>query len=490
MRLPAHNSCLRAPPYCSSDSLRLLDRCAHPMWIYSFDAEAIVWANPAGLAFWRAPDISALRLRDVRPKGPGTRQRLENLRHILSLHEMRQEQWTFYPQDEPVSLPVALSLVQLDIFGTSLLVEGRAHDHAETDWTALTSVEQRTVEAVRQTSLIISMLSEHGLWLMHNPAAEGLMRRVGLHNIPSTDNFLAMFEDREKADALRAKAIVADGARGTLRIASKLPRIHDVTIRRVIDPATGQPSFIVSQQDVTRAFMLDVRLQKSLDKERKINEMQRHFLSLTSHEFRTPLSIIGGSVRRVRRVAVDDARVMERMDIIQQAVDRMSEAIDKTLSGARIAEGHVPCTLVPTALEPIVARAVSVQQQLHRQRKFCVTMKPLPAVLADAEIVEQLLDNMLSNAVKYSPADKPIEVDSRSDDGHVVISVTDHGIGIPAEEQSRIFDRFYRASNAKTIKGTGIGLHAVRYFMDLHHGSVCLESREGEGSRITLTFPL
>lgn len=490
MSLPAPDMHPGSPPRCSRDSLRLLDRCAHPMWIYGFDAQEIVWANPAGLAFWRARDVAALRQRDVSPKGPGTRQRLENLKHLLTATDMRQEQWTFYPQDEPVSLPVSLSLAQMDDAGLGLLVEGRAHDHGETDWETLAGVEQRTVEAVRQTSLMISMLSEHGFWLMHNPAAEGLMRRVGLHNVPNFDNFLAMFDDRALAKALREQAVTNGSARATLRVASRLPHIHDVTIRTITDPVTGHPSFIVSQQDVTRTFMLELRLQQALEKERQINETQRHFLSLTSHEFRTPLSIIAGSVRRVRRIAADDERVMERMDIIAQAVERMVGAIDKTLSGARIAEGKVPCTLVPTDLAPIITQAVAVQRQLHRDRRFSIDIQPLPPVMADAGIVEQILDNMLSNAIKYSPADKPVEIIAAVADGRVALSVTDHGIGIPAQEQQRIFDRFYRASNARGIKGTGIGLHAVRYFMALHHGTVHLESREGQGACITASFPL
>lgn len=490
MSLPGPDTHYQAPPFCSHESLRILDRCAHPMWIYGFDAQEIVWANPAGLAFWRTPDVAALRRRDVSPKGPGTRQRLDNLKHILSLQDMRQEQWTFYPQDEPVSLPVSLSLVHMDRFGLALMVEGRAHDHEETDWEALAGVEQRTIEAVRQTSLMISMMSENGAWLMHNPAAEGLMRRVGLHNIPNFDNFLAMFQDREQAASLRDTAAKNGSARGTLRIASSLPHIHDVTIRTITDPATGKPCFILSQQNVTRTFKLELRLQQALEKERQINEMQRHFMSLTSHEFRTPLSIISGSVRRIRRIAADDERVMERMDIITQAVDRMAGAIDKTLSGARIAEGKVPCTLVSTDLSPIITHAVSVQRHLHRDRQFCVTTDPLPMVMADAGIVEQVLDNMLSNAIKYSPAGQPISVAAAVVDGYVQVSVADRGIGIPEQEQQRIFDRFYRASNAKGMKGTGIGLHAVRYFMDLHHGTVALESREDVGTRVTASFPL
>ena len=110
--------------------------------------------------------------------------------------------------------------------------------------------------------------------------------------------------------------------------------------------------------------------------------------------------------------------------------------------------------------------------------------------MIDPAIVEQVLENILSNAIKYSPEDEPIQIDGRLQAQAIVVAITDHGIGVPADDMPKLFVRFFRSSNARGVKGTGVGLHAVRFFMDLHGGKVSLKSREGKGSTVTLTFPL
>lgn len=479
-----------APPHCSTESLHILDRYGRPIWLYDLAAQEIVWANRAGLAFWRATDMNALRTRDVRPQSCGTRQRLKNLQHSLQIRDVHEDRWTFYPCGVPVTMTVRLSLARWDTDRLCMMVEGCTRDEERGDQTRLSNGELRTAEAVRQTSLMISMLSDNGFWLVHNPAGEALMRRARLYNMPHMDNFLTMFADPEEAAALRERAREHGEARERLRIASRVPHIHDVTVRRSIDPATGLPAFIISQQDVTRLFKLERHLQRKLDKEKETSAMQRLFLSFTSHEFRTSLSIIAGSARRIRRLAEDDPTVRDRADIIGQAVDRMNKVIDRTLSDARIAEGRMDCTLELMALTPIVTRSVAIQQQLHRNRLFRLDLGDLPDVPADSSAVELMLDNILSNAVKYSLPSQPIEVSAHVVGNRIEISVKDFGIGIPADDQKRIFDRFYRASNTGQIKGSGVGLYAAHHFMKLHHGSVRIESREGQGCCVTLSFPL
>lgn len=481
----------RELPLCSRESLRVLDRCAQAMWIYSFGQERIVWANDPGQAFWNATrDEDDVRLRNVRPTSPGVIQRLENLRHRLFIEDRAEELWTLYPNGVPKSAMVSAALVRLEDRDLGLLFEvlpqatvaepqGHAH-HAEL----------RAIEAVNHAPLMISMMTPAGSWLMHNPAGEALVRRLGHSNVPNFDNFLALFDDRAQAGELRDRALDTGKARGQLRIAGLLPRFHDVALRRIIDPVTGLPALMLSQMDITRSKVLERRLERALRKERAMSETQRHFLSLTSHEFRTPLAIIAGSVRRLRVAIGNQQTLADRLDVVAAAVARMQNAIDKTLWGGRIEAGKVPYHPGPVDLGEIARRAVALQQELHEDRAIMVDIAALPRITGDAQLIEQAIDNLLSNAIKFSPPAAPVEVRGVRTAQGLEISVQDHGVGVPGDDLPRLFSPFFRAGNARGVKGTGIGLMAVRHFMELHGGTVDLASHEGRGTCVTLRFPL
>lgn len=471
-------------PRCDPGALVLLSRIDVPVWIYDIDRSRMYWANPAALQFWKAGSLEELQHRDFNPTSLGTAERLANLRHAIGQGRMQIEHWTFYPNGAPHQRECRLSGVRMPDGSLALMVEARAeqveHDH---------SFECRAIEAVRQTPLMISLVTPTGHWLMHNPAAEALMLRLDLSNVPNFDNFAALFADATAAVALRDKAMAEGSAKGALRLSGGAFRMHDVVVRRVADPVTGRISLMLSQQDVTRAHRLEQRLQKSLAREKAIAETQRHFLLLTSHDFRTPLSIIDGAARRIGKLVTGQATVIDRVRAIREAVRRMSEAVDNTLASASIAEGKVAFHPRSVDIAPILTKAIESQRALHPARSIEAAIPALPPLMVDAALVEQVFENLLSNALKYSPTGQPVDVVVTSDHAHVTVAVTDHGIGIPAKDLPRMFTRFFRGSNAGGIKGTGVGLHAVRYFMDLHGGKVLLRSAEGEGSTFTLVFP-
>lgn len=468
------------------DGLRLLALVDRAVWIYDFDHVRMVWANPAGLRFWRAESVAALCERDLNPTALGTAERLQNLRHALARGEVRSERWTFYPQGQPFQRDCRLHGVTLEDGRMALLVDAADAPMQVAD----SSFETRAIEAVRQSALMISLLSEGGQWLMHNPAAEALINRLHGTNLPGLDNFATLFAHPGEAIALRARALESGSAEATLRMAGSAFRMHEVTLRRLTDPVTGRLSLMVSQADVTRAYRAERRLHKALARERTIAETQRQFLSVTSHDFRTPLSMIDGSARRIARLAEPGSVIAERAETIRDTARRMTEAVDRTLGWASIEEGRVDFQPERAKIRPMVERALLAQRSVHPHRPFVAELDDVPDLMLDQVLVLRVLDNLIGNAIKYSPEEQPVRVRCCARNGEVMVSVTDEGIGIPSGELSKLFTRFFRSSNARRFKGSGVGLHAARFYMELHGGRISVKTTEGKGSTFTLAFPV
>jgi two-component system, OmpR family, sensor kinase len=237
-------------------------------------------------------------------------------------------------------------------------------------------------------------------------------------------------------------------------------------------------------------------LEEQLAQEQRLALLQRNFVSMASHEFRTPLTIIDGHAGRLSKMkdSISPDQIDERASKIRAAVLRVTHLIDNMLNSARLIDGGAELYFQPAKMD--VAAVLHEVCQLHREmvpsaqiiERFSVTM-PLP-VTGDAKLLFQVFSNLLSNAVKYSPAGGLIEVEAGVAGDSVVVAVVDHGIGIPAADLGRLFERYHRGSNVSGIVGTGVGLYLVKMALDLHGGRIDAQSREGGGSRFTVTLPV
>jgi two-component system, OmpR family, sensor kinase len=246
-----------------------------------------------------------------------------------------------------------------------------------------------------------------------------------------------------------------------------------------------------SQRTLARQATL---LEERLAHEQRLALLQRNFVSMASHEFRTPLTVIDGHARRLDKIkdAVKASEIGERAGKIRSAVLRMTHLIDNLLNSSRLIDGGAGLYL--QAAEMDMTSVLQEVCQLHRDmvpgahivERFAAA--PMPMV-GDAKLLFQVFSNLLSNAVKYSPGGGAIEVHAESSVGEVAVTVSDHGIGIPASDLGRLFERYHRGSNVSGIVGTGVGLYLVKMALDLHHGSVGVVSKEGEGSRFTVRLP-
>ena len=247
-----------------------------------------------------------------------------------------------------------------------------------------------------------------------------------------------------------------------------------------------------SQRTLARQAAL---LEEQLAQEQRLALAQRNFVSMASHEFRTPLTIIDGHARRLEKArdGASPKETGERAGKIRAAVLRLTHLIENLLSSGRLIDGGAELYFEPTELD--LATLLREVCQLHREMVPAAKIverlsgAPMP-VVGDAKLLFQVFSNLLANAVKYSPNGGAILVEAVAIGEDAVVSVTDRGIGIPAGDLSRLFERYYRGSNVSGIVGTGVGLYLVKTAVDLHKGRIEVVSEEGSGSRFTVRLPV
>lgn len=232
---------------------------------------------------------------------------------------------------------------------------------------------------------------------------------------------------------------------------------------------------------------------RAVSQEITVSQLKADFVSAVSHEFRTPLTSILALSERL-----DSERVLEKEMLRQYHATlrydarRLSLLVEKLLDFAQLEEGKKQFSLDRINLADAATEAVSAFQPAGAsQQVHLVEAEDHPQIAGDRTAIVQCLQNLIENAIKYSPPGSPVTVRWGRENGRAFVEVRDQGIGIPASDQRKIFEKFYRAPNARAwhAQGTGIGLALVRRIIDLHGGAIDVESRPGEGSRFRLLFP-
>ncbi|MCU0512442.1 MAG: ATP-binding protein [Anaerolineae bacterium] len=228
---------------------------------------------------------------------------------------------------------------------------------------------------------------------------------------------------------------------------------------------------------------------------RRAQEMQNVFISTVSHELRTPVALIKGYASTLNR---QDASwnmqvVHQSLQVIEEEADRLTELIDDLLTASKIqAERGVSLQMADVRLDVLGAGAVERQKTQTTRHEFILSFQELfPAIQGDARRLRQVIDNLITNAIKYSPNGGKITVGGRYSDHSVTFFVRDEGAGIPEAEQERIFERFYRVEGnlARKTKGTGLGLYLARAIIHAHKGTIAVKSTPGRGATFYFTIP-
>lgn len=242
---------------------------------------------------------------------------------------------------------------------------------------------------------------------------------------------------------------------------------------------------------VVRGYRTMARAEAALAHEREVSRLHRAFTSVVSHQFRTPLSIIDASSQRMLRrgAAMTADEIVSRVTKIRNACQRLTRLMESTLNAARLEQGEIAFHARPCDLHQLVVTACDNQPE-EDQDRIERDLEQLPQwAMADSTLLEQAIQNLLSNALKYSPPDSVVSIRGALDGDAVRISVEDKGVGIPADEVGFVSERFFRARTAEGIPGTGIGLNFVLQILELHGGRLDVQSVEGKGSTFTLVFP-
>ncbi|HKQ03692.1 MAG TPA: HAMP domain-containing sensor histidine kinase [Blastocatellia bacterium] len=227
----------------------------------------------------------------------------------------------------------------------------------------------------------------------------------------------------------------------------------------------------------------------------RLSQMKSDFVSNVSHELRTPLASIRvfGEFLKLGRVK-DTAKMREYGEYIETESRRLTQLINNILDFSRIESGQKSYHFYPTALGELVADTLKVFEVRLKQDEFTIHFEAaanLPRVALDADAMTQALVNLLDNAVKYSDVARDIYLKLDRQDEWVTLAVSDSGVGIPEEDQEKVFERFHRVSTGLVhdVKGSGLGLAIVKHIVEAHGGKVTLDSRPGRGSTFTIYLP-
>jgi signal transduction histidine kinase len=229
--------------------------------------------------------------------------------------------------------------------------------------------------------------------------------------------------------------------------------------------------------------------------DRRLERLRDAFVAAVSHELRTPLTSVSGFLELLGDEA-DSLPLTGRtyLTAARRGTDRLQRIVEDLLLVAQIEAGLLELHPEPVDLAELTADAVEDAGAAAAEKRVAIrldTEGPLP-LEADAARLRQVLDNLLSNAIKYTPTGGAVVVSTSDSEGQRRIEIADNGIGVPHDELGQLFSRFYRASTAtrRAIPGTGVGLVIARAIVEGHGGTISLESREGEGTRVTVTLPL
>lgn len=231
---------------------------------------------------------------------------------------------------------------------------------------------------------------------------------------------------------------------------------------------------------------------RDISRFRQADELKSEFISIVSHELKTPVALIKGYVSTLRRDDVKwDREVMDAsLQVIEEEADRLTGLIENLLDASRLQAGGVELKRADIAMKKMATRLAERFQTQTDQHKIIVDFpEDLPVIMADESRLEQVIANLLSNAIKYSPAGE-IRVNGRSLANEIIICVTDEGPGIAPGDLPHIFDRFYRApETSRKTKGAGLGLYLARAIIEAHGGRMWADPKAEKGARVCFSLP-
>ncbi|HEY9599682.1 MAG TPA: PAS domain-containing sensor histidine kinase [Cyanophyceae cyanobacterium] len=253
-------------------------------------------------------------------------------------------------------------------------------------------------------------------------------------------------------------------------------------------------NFVYIGRDMTERKQTEIEMMKALDRERELRELKSNFISMASHEFRTPMTSILSSTELLEIYGNQWAydRKTKHFDRIKVSVERMTELLNDVLLFSKIESGKLKFNPSPLNLREFcedLTEEIQTGIGINHQIKLRYSGSA-PSAYMDEKLLLHILSNLLANAVKYSPQETTVKLRCFCQETEVCFEIQDEGIGIPIEDQARLFESFHRAKNVGNIPGTGLGLSIVKNSVELHGGTITFISQVGIGTTFRVTLPL
>ncbi len=445
---------LTDPTLVAYDRLELL------VWIADIDDWTIYWANKSTLTFWNEPNLKNLVNRKMSVSDT-VRTMHYHVRELLKEQPFVRMEQTVYPDGRaPVRLAFTYSPYLLPNGRTGFLVEARPVHVADPEVV-------RRMDAVRYAPLVVTTHTHSGMTL----SANGL----GRSTFGDWFDFVSMFVDAEAGKTSLTELVEG----GSLSVDAELKTLQGrrwfaMEGRRIVDPITGLSALLLSAHDVTAR--------------REAERAKDEIVSVVSHELRTPLTSIRGALDLLAGGVVSGNLELEKemIGIARENVARLNKMVDDLLDVQRLAAGVVELSLAPIDLVRLCARTIELHRPSATLAQVHIDLKADSQVvcLVDINRIEQVLSNLLSNAMKHSEAGQRVRVEvvRARDKGRV--SVSDEGPGVPKEFRNRIFSAFSQAdaSDTRPRGGTGLGLYIARTLIERHGGTLSFDETAEKGA--------
>ncbi|TMG54021.1 MAG: response regulator [Chloroflexi bacterium] len=405
---------------------------------------------------------------------------------------MREPARVLVVDDEESVVVTIKAILQLDGYevststtgaGARAMIREREYDLVLTDLRledgdgldVLRAVRERTPETV--TIMLTGYASlESAIQALRAGAYDYLIKPSEVEELRST--VARGIERRRLGQELRAR--IADLESANREIADL-----NTSLQRRIDEATAE-------------------LKQRYEQLQELDRTKSQFLSMASHELKTPITAMSGflqvALRRMRRMSEDRdsaaseeiRSVLEQLEIVYRQTGKLARLIDELLDVSRIQTGRIEFHYADVDIGELANEVATRMQLTTTAHEIAVTRDSTPTIVADRDHLEQVLNNLVTNAIKYSPRGGPITIEVRSDERGVRVAVKDKGIGIPKKELDAIFGLFYRSPDraARDAAGMGLGLYISREIVSRHGGEIWAESVPAEGSTFFVTLPL
>jgi PAS domain S-box-containing protein len=362
--------------------------------------------------------------------------------------------------------------------------------------TALAESEQRFSVAFQASPVFIGILRlSDGAYVLVNDALVNWVGYAREEVIGRTSAEIAMWDNaEERAAALQDLRTIGSFRQREVRWRNRRGERLTILLSAETIKLNNTPHILSFGQDITQRKRAEVDLLKTLEREKELSQLKSNFVSMVSHEFRTPLGIIQSSAELLRdfHARMQPEERQEQLASVTRNTRRMTGMMEDILVLSRLDAGKLDCRPAPIDLKTFCRRVVD--EVLSATSRRCPIELSLPPVLAAAGADERLLGhiftNLLSNAVKYSEGGATVYFSVEQNGESAVCAVRDRGIGISEADQQELFQAFHRGGNVGSRPGTGLGLLLVRRCADLHGGMIKVQSKLGEGTTVTVTLPL